>query len=343
MLVSFVPSTPDLFGTPESADLRQRLLDVFEHWISARAQNRSAGKAHRPLREDSAQVYRDMWGRFAGWCVDHTTSPERIDTTDLQTFLDSLGGVQEATPRYVKRMLYLIGRVDRAQAREDGRAVNPAIQALKDTPRYRFSGTAADEPQPEFLTAREARLLVDYVTARQEAPSAETAWPWQEVRNRTAVALQLGGGITPGEARTLSLERIIIDGGRIKGEPWALSLPANGNFPARQTPLAGWAGKQLAYWLQIRAQQGLAGSMVFPSTRSGKEWSKAPSTLSFQAVLRGAGIDHPTGGTFKLRHTFALRQLTRHPPDQVARWLGVQDPAVIERYQRVLFNPVDIV
>ena len=44
------------------------------------AQNRSAGKAHRPLREDSAQVYRDMWGRFAGWCVDHATSPERIST-----------------------------------------------------------------------------------------------------------------------------------------------------------------------------------------------------------------------------------------------------------------------
>ncbi|MGA8053959.1 MAG: integrase, partial [Burkholderiales bacterium] len=102
-------------------------------------------------------------------------------------------------------------------------------------------------------------------------------------------------------------------------------------------------GRQLAAWLTIRAAQTIPGDAPLPSTRSGKAWSKASSTVAFQRVLARAGITSPTGGTFKLRHTFALRQLERHAPHEVARWLGVQDPAIMERYRRVLYRPVDVV
>jgi integrase len=45
-----------------------------------------------------------------------------------------------------------------------------------------------------------------------------------------------------------------------------------------------------------------------------------------------------------LRHTFALRQLRRgRSAADVARWLGVVDPGVVERYRRVAFEPEDVV
>jgi len=60
-------------------------------------------------------------------------------------------------------------------------------------------------------------------------------------------------------------------------------------------------------------------------------------------LLEEAGIEGEEGGTFRLRHTFALRQLRRGTaPEQVANWLGVE-VAVMERYKRVVSSPMDVV
>lgn len=230
-------------------------------------------------------------------------------------------------------MLRLLERVDQWDAARSGRPPNAWIAAARAR---QYPGDGA--LPPEFLTSSQARRLIDFVTSA----GATAPLRWQDVRNRTAVALQLGAGITPGEARELTLGQVRIDGGHVAGEPWALDLPANGNFSERQTPLAGWAGRQLVHWLRVRAEQGIPGEAVFPSTRSGKTWSKPSSIRAFQEVLSGAGVSS-VGGSFKLRHTFALRQLTRYPSEQVARWLGVQDSIVMARYQRLLFQPIDVV
>jgi hypothetical protein len=61
-------------------------------------------------------------------------------------------------------------------------------------------------------------------------------------------------------------------------------------------------------------------------------------------VLVAAGFPEEvaSGGSFRMRHTFALRHLCRgKSPEDVARWLGIIDPAVMARYQRVLMAPVD--
>lgn len=85
--------------------------------------------------------------------------------------------------------------------------------------------------------------------------------------------------------------------------------------------------------------------MVFPSTKStGKPWGKVAQYNAACEVFRSAGIDDVAGGSFRLRHTFALRQLKRgRAPEDVARWLGVIDPAVMARYQRVITAPIDVV
>jgi site-specific recombinase XerD len=65
---------------------------------------------------------------------------------------------------------------------------------------------------------------------------------------------------------------------------------------------------------------------------------------SAKAVLAAAGVPDSDGGSFKLRHTFALRQLRRgSAPQDVAQWMGLSNVAALSRYQRVLLAPADVV
>ena len=143
----------------------------------------------------------------------------------------------------------------------------------------------------------------------------------------------------------LKLADVVVHGGRSKDVPWKMRVAGNGNAPARETPLAPWAGRLLRYWLEVRREQGIPGAMLFPSTKSsGKPWGKVAQYNAAKEVFAASGIDDVEGGSFRLRHTFALRQL-RHgkPAADVARWLGVSDPAVMSRYERVIVAPVDVV
>ena len=108
-------------------------------------------------------------------------------------------------------------------------------------------------------------------------------------------------------------------------------------------PLAPWAAELLQYWLQVRVAARIQGDVLFPATRSGRPWPKEAQYRCAMGVLEDAGLDRSEGGSFQLRHTFALRQLRRGvDPVTVARWLGV-DPASMDRYRRVLTSPVDVV
>jgi integrase len=163
---------------------------------------------------------------------------------------------------------------------------------------------------------------------------------WQTARDRCAAALQLGGGLGPGDLRALRLGDVISDGGPVRGQPWQLRVAANGSAPAHVSPLAPWAGALLARWLALRETQALGGDWLFPATRSGKPWGKVAQYESARRVLADAGLDPDGGGSFRLRHSFAMRQLLHgHNADLVARWLGVVDPSVMARYQRALGQP----
>ncbi len=338
-------STPDLFASSSNAERLSDLKQRFELWIDHRkAAPSSAQRAARALREESAEVYRDMWGEFAAWCIDHDVDLETIDQTSIDAFLASIGGPGLATPRYLRRMLRLIARIDAFDSERSGRPANAGLLALMSDPRYRFADSESQDQQPEFLTARESAALIAFVTERHANANPARNWKWQTVRDRTAVALQLGAGITPGEVLALKVHAAIVTGGRVRNEPWALKVPGNGNRPARQTPLPAWAGRQLAYWLKVRGEHAITGDVMFPATRSGRKWSKNGGFKSVRAVMRDAGLAQTAGGSFKLRHTFALRQLSHgHAPEQVALWLGVDDPETMERYRRVIFRPVDVV
>ena len=335
--------TRDLFATPTRETAEAVLTERFEAYVAHRATSRSRAKAVRPLRDESAAMYRDIWGSFAAFCARREILLEELTRAQVEAFLATLGGDGEVTPRYVRRVLSLLARVVRFDAQQRQVRETDALSSLLDDRRYRTADLDLEEPLPEFLTARQSARLQDYVTERQLNPAAEEAWDWREVRDRTAVAVQLGGGLSPSDVRALVLSGVACEGGFEKGTPWKLSLPGNGNSPARETPLAKWAGRQLKVWLRVREEQGIAGEVVFPATRAGKVWGKTASFNACRAVVE-AKIKNLAGGTYRLRHTFALRQLADgKSPADVASWLGVKDPAVMARYARVLIKPVAVI
>jgi len=305
----------------------------------------SSTEAGQLQRESSTDVYEHMWHAWSAWAVGNGVRLTDISSTDLDAYLRSRGGPDDLSPRYALRLLRLVDRVLAHHARVHELPPNRAAMDLMATrPDIRYANASDTDPLPDFLPASEAKRLVTYLSAVRPG-RALVAQPWQEVRNRASVGLMLGAGITPGEVRALKLADVVAEGGATKGTPWKLRVAGNGNGPARETPVAAWAGQLLRYWLDVRTEQGIPGSMVFPSTKSsGKPWGKVAQYNAAKEVLQAAGVDDVEGGSFRLRHTFALRQLRRgKAPDEVARWLGVSHPAVMSRYQRVISSPVDVI
>ncbi|RYZ12033.1 MAG: site-specific integrase [Comamonadaceae bacterium] len=338
---------PSLFDEFEAPNHRI----AFELWLD---DQRAAGLLRKAA---SVQVYRDMWGAFAAWCLGQSPAVrlETLDASDLQAFQAARFGMKSSdlslTPRHALRLVRLIDRVLQHHAARTGAPPNRATARwLAEHPEVRFADAASADPMPEILSVAEARMLIAFLSTARPRPAtaaapqgAGSALSWQEVRNRVSVGLQLGAGLAPGDVRALTLASPTLRGGATRARPWKLSVPGNGNSFARETPIAPWAGELLQHWLQVRAEARILGPHLFPATRSGKPWSKDSQYRSARGVLEEAGIDSTDGGSFRLRHTFAMRQLRRGTaPAQVARWLGIE-PEAMGRYERLVAGPVDVV
>ena len=55
--------------------------------------------------------------------------------------------------------------------------------------------------------------------------------------------------------------------------------------------MAAWAGELLRHWLQVRAELKITGLHLFPSTRTGKPWSRLAHYVAARQVLQDAGLD----------------------------------------------------
>ncbi|MDR6856218.1 tyrosine-type recombinase/integrase [Variovorax guangxiensis] len=327
------------------------LGQAFERWLS---DQQAAGS----LRQSSSiQVYRDMWGGFTAWCLGQSpvVTLASLDVRDLAAFQAARFGMKSAdlslSPRHALRLLRLIDRVIGHQAAETGEPANTAAADwIAAQPRVRYGEAAHADPLPEYLSVSEAKHLIAFLSNARPRPSAvgsgrddHEAFTWQELRNRVSVSLQLGAGLTPGDVRLLTLHSPTVQGGRSRERPWKVAVPGNGNAPARETPIAPWAGELLQHWLQVRAEMKIAGDYLFPATRSGKPWSKEAQYKAAKLVFEEAGLDGTEGGSFRLRHTFALRQLRRGTDAvQVARWLGVE-PEAMAKYRRVVTSPEQVI
>lgn len=344
-------STFPLFPA-DTNDIRQRLCADFHSWLVSRAQQRANDRTSRELKEGSAKVYREMWFAFADYCAMHSLCLETLSQKDIVAFLElrargegnarMLPKGASLSPRYAWRMLTLIERITCFVAEREQKRPNRAARDLLELPAYRYANARQKDPLPEYYLEPQVQQIILHLSALSEAADASPSH-WKEIRDRTAVSLMLGAGLTPGDVRAISIDGVFVAGGKVPGLPWKLALPGNGNSPARETPIAEWAARLLAQWMKVRAVQGVPGAVLFPSTLSGKPLSHAACYKVCKAVLQGAGVGDDAGGIFKLRHTFALRQLADGKSEtEVARWLGLMDLNGMNRYRRIVKKPVDL-
>jgi integrase len=350
--------TGDLFAGQEQLSAEQALREAYAAWLQ------SAQAADRLRQASSRAVYEDMWGAFMGWCLgqDPVVTLENLTSVDLERFLESREGAkagQGLSTRYSWRVVNLVDRVLSRWAGASGRVKNDAAAALIANNAELRQANMAGAPPLDYLDAEPARNLVLYLSAvRPGATAHRQLKGWQELRNLTAVALHLGAGLTPVDVRQLLLSSPVAAGGRHKGVPWKLHVPANGNRPARETPIAPWAGQLLKYWLEVRAKTGLPESSFFDPqgksrgpfllpARGGQQWGKVAHYNAIRDAMVAAGIeleDEASGAAMRLRHTFAIRQLKRRKsPADVARWMGIANVDEMERYLGVVDNSEEAV
>jgi integrase len=309
---------------------------AFDQWLARRP-------GARPVQQaSSVAVYRSMWEAFTRWCVGNGLTLASITAADVEAFVCSRAEPSGLSDRHAWRLLSLLDAVMRgAQTSRDGSANRAAAELLLARPEWRYANAADRDPQPEHLSPPQARQLVTWLLDDHAAPVPAVARPgsWQALRNRCSVALQLGAGLTPGDVRACAVDGVLLHGTGPRQLPGRLRIPAHGAAAEREAPVAVWAGRLLSRWLATRASLGIPGTVLFPGTRKGRPWTKVAQYNAAGSVLAAAGIEVAGGGSFLLRHTFALRQLRRgHDPAEVARWLGVVDPGVMARYERVVFD-----
>lgn len=326
-------SSPDGSG---ASTLPSAHAQPFERWLTARA-------SQRRLRQPSSiAVYRSMWEAFCKWLLSQGLPLGGITPQVLAAFLDDRAQAGLLSDRHAWRWLSLLdGVLQHVQPLERSLPPNrAALQLLEAHPRWRYANASARDPLPEHLSAAQARQLVRWLLDESSGYQAAGAKPgsWQGLRNRAAVALQLGAGLTPGDIRVVQVRHVLGHATGARG-PWRVRVPRHGAIDPHEAPIAPWAARLMARWLARRAAEALPGEVLFPGTRKGTPWAKVAHYMAAGSVMAAAGLPDTGGGSFVLRHTFALRQLRRgHPPEEVARWLGVSDPGVMARYERVQFD-----
>ena len=332
--------TVDLFDSV-SAKPVDTPASAFDTWLSS-----SNGPA-RGLSEDTESVQRAMWNAFESWCTRRRIDLATLTTIEIEKYLRSREGsvpASELAPRYAWRLVMLIDRVVNHQAAVQGRAPNSAAAELMEKiPELKFANAAQLDQLPDILSDLQDRILITYLQAstriESEPDSAIALKEWQSLRNKTGVALQLGAGLTPLEIRLLKVSSVFSD----SQGPWKVRAPASARVKVHETPVANWARPILANWLRIRAALAIPGEWLLPSTKSGKPWGKTTHFDSVAGVLDDAGLKGFKGGSYRLRHTFALKQLSK--PEitdaEVAAWLGVE-VGEMKRYRGLIAAPLDV-
>lgn len=331
---------------PDELARSEAFAEVFEAFVAARAEARLSGRRHKPWRDSSLAMYRAAWGAFAEYCAERRLDLAGLTVADLEAYLArrSERGANRGRPkhtaelngRYAYRVLSLIDKLIAFDAaRRPGSVANTAARELMIRD-YKTVNFRDQDPLPRFLDKAERTRLVDVLTLPLGSSGAGAPQTWLELRDNAAVAVQLGGGITPGEVRQLTLHDITTGDG---ATPWRLEVAGSGNAPPRHALLAPWAGRVLADWLAERSRLELPDVYVF-CTEQGAQWAKNTCDKASDAVLTRARV-RPDKGHFRLRHTYALIELrdNRRPYEEVAKALGVKDTLAWRlRYERVIDN-----
>jgi hypothetical protein len=146
---------------------------------------------------------------------------EALTRSDLRLFLATAGTGEgevakprtrkgDLSDRYAWRMLHLVDRVLSFGLSKSGEHATTAARELMQEEPFRYANAGDRDPVAEVLADADARRLIGHVTAIR-SQELDVSFSWKEARDRTAVALMLGAGLSPGDLRALEMTGVTIE------------------------------------------------------------------------------------------------------------------------------------
>jgi integrase/recombinase XerD len=277
----------------------------------ARTSRRPGATSPRPLSTRSADIYRFMFGKFAGWLTRENRRFSQVHEQDLIRFISQNRNSGDQNSLITGRYLRLLERC----YRHLDVTPNPASIALKIATENRY---IAGDRGMQVLGA-------DQITAFMKAlPPFEAAGPnrsgrpprgWKRRRDHAMLAVMLCSGLRVAEV--IGLQVTEVDdafNGELDGDVIILRIIPEGKHDTshgHDTILRAWGAHALRHWLGERAQLGIQGRLVFPASLAGGALSRMTVYRQARATFERAGLDVDRHGGRTLRNTFAVEEL-RH-------------------------------
>lgn len=333
----------------QGSDIDELLQDAAVRWrtdpVSAYMAWRSCQRVSgREFDEHSLEQYSSMWGRYCVWLQTSGIALDRISAADVDRFLLNLRGgrqgLRPAAPSTKRRYLFLLHRTY-AHLELLGVVKRNPVAELPELARHQ----AHERPARTLLTPAQEQAYIDWCLS-------QPAQRWDQLRNRALRLLFLASGITVFEARMLQMDQVVIaDLHPTKGLA-GLLLPAHGNTPARQAPVAAFAVNPLYEWLRARNPAGATGTSLFPAGRRDTlqglldpdqgHLRPTQEPLSAEEIygivstgLRACGFDGRRAGPATLRNAYMARQIRKgYPLDLIRDWTGLRTIEQLRALQR---------
>lgn len=255
-----------------------------------------------PVSQESATVYKFMFGKFATWMFERGLRMSTVNAADLGRFIElSKDGHRDLNSKIAYRYLRLLERCFEYL----GRTPNPARQAIAATDRAHL---AEDAPMIALGQDDLQRFLAALPPGRGDDSEGHAGW--KRRRDRAMQIVMALAGLRVAEAIGLLVDEV----GRQPDIEGAIELNITPEAKHRTSyehtatlPRVGVA--ELTAWLEERAELKIPGDLVFPANLAGEPLHKATVYRQTRATFERAGIGVPRAGGRTLRNSFAVQQL----------------------------------
>lgn len=275
----------------------------------ARTSHRLGQADPRPLSTKSAEIYGFMFKKFAVWLAGENKRFSQMLDQDLVRFISQNRSRGEQNSLITERYLRLLERC----YRHLGIAPNPASMALKIATENQY--IARDKGMQVLQPDQIAAFVAALPPFEPQGPNRAGRPPkaWKRRRDHAMLATMLFSGLRVAEAIGLHLSEVddAFDG-ELDEDAIVLRITPEGKHDTsheHETILRGYGAHALRRWLVERAQLGIQGDVVFPTSLAGEPLSRMTIYRHVKATFDRAGIDVDRHGGRTLRNTFAVEEL----------------------------------
>jgi site-specific recombinase XerD len=275
----------------------------------ARTSHRLGLAAPKSLSAKSAEIYGFMFRKFAAWLAQENKRFSHLIDQDLVRFISQIRNRGEQNSLITERYLRLL---ERCYKHLDIRP-NPASAALKIATENQY---IAKDKGMQVLGPEQVTAFVDALPPFEPGGPNRAGRPpkaWKRRRDHAMLAVMLFSGLRVAEAIGLRLSEVddAFDG-ELDEDAIVLRITPEGKHDTsheHETILRAYGAHALRRWLGERAQLGIQGELVFPTSLAGDPLSRMTVYRQVKATFERAGIDVDRHGGRTLRNTFAVEEL----------------------------------